>query len=114
MSSTGPFDVTVLVVNALYEFSYNGGGLSLRCKGDMHGVPPGGMTLSGSLVFSALPKNGESTAFGKGHLRTSGVGKITFDLEYGPTATLTVTSASPAPSNELVVSGTGFWKVEQS
>ena len=114
MSSINPIDVAIHVMEAEYGLSYNAGGLKLQGEGDLQGVPSGAMTLKGSLLFSAIPKNGSHNAICDGRLWSNGEGKIVFDLDDGSTATLSVTSIVPAPPSELMVSGSGLWRVEQS
>ncbi|MGO4728353.1 MULTISPECIES: hypothetical protein [unclassified Inquilinus] len=114
MTSISPIDVTIHVVEAAYGLSYNAGGLKLQCKGDLPGIPPGAMTIRGSLLFSAIPKNGSHNTMCDGRLWSNGEGKIVFDLDDGSTATLTVTSTVPPPPSQLIVAGPGVWHVDQS
>jgi hypothetical protein len=114
MSSINPIDVAIHVMEAAYGLSYNAGGLTLQCKGELQGVPSGAMALKGSLLFSAIPKNGSHNTICDGRLWSNGEGKIIFDLDDGSTATLTVTSTVPAPPSQLMVSGPGLWHIEQS
>jgi hypothetical protein len=114
MSSINPIDVAIHVMEAEYGLAYNAGGLKLQGEGDLQGVPSGAMTLKGSLLFGAIPKNGSYTTLCDGRLWSNGEGSIKFDFDDGSTATLTVTSIVPAPPSELMVSGSGLWRVEQS
>jgi hypothetical protein len=74
----------------------------------------GAMTIKGSLLFSAIRKNGSHTTVCDGRLWSNGEGSIKFDLDDGTTATLTVASIVPTPPSELMVSGSGLWRVEQN
>jgi hypothetical protein len=114
MSTSNPVDVTIQVGEGGYGLSYNSSGLSLHGKGNLEGDPAMMQFVKGSLLFSALPKNGGYNVLCSGRLETNGTGSITFKIDDGSTATMTVTSIESPPEEALHVSGAGFWTVNQS
>jgi len=110
MNATNPIEVTIQVSKqgnqGTYRLVYNSGGLEVRGSGNWQGVNED-MTLKGSLLFTIMPPTGGYIVGSQGHLKSTGDGSISFVLAstVEKTATLTVTSISPAPPGTLSIYG---------